>query len=237
MGDFNLQVAGFGRSSSVHFFPDQLGDLYFNGVASDVSRSLYSGGLQADASYALSDNNTLRGGLMLLDDEVSVHTVTTVFPVDGNGNPTGAPFPISDNSVQHALFAGVYLQDEWKIIPTLTLNAGLRFDYMNSEVDENQVSPRVNVVWKPAETTTVHAGYSRYFTPPALELVRSESLAQFTGTSNEPEVKQDDPPRAERANYYDIGMNQKVAGDSSSGWTDITRPRWINWTMGSSGRR
>ena len=37
-----------------------------------------------------------------------------------------APFPISDNGVQHALFAGVYLQDEWKIIPSLTINAGRR---------------------------------------------------------------------------------------------------------------
>ena len=210
VGDFNLQVAGFGRSSSVHFRPDQVGDLYFNGVASDVSRSLYSGGLQADASYALTDNNTLRGGLMLLDDEVSVHTVTTVFPVDGDGNPTGPAYPISDNGVQHALFAGVYLQDEWKIVPRLTLNAGVRFDYVNSVVDENQASPRVNLVWKPTDTTTLHAGYSRYFTPPALELIRSETLAQFVGTSNEPEVKQNDPPKSERANYYDIGMSQKV---------------------------
>ena len=210
VGDFNLQVAGFGRSSSVHFFPDELGDLYFNGVASDVSRILYSGGAEADASYTLTDNNTLRGGFMLLDEEVSSHTVTSVFPVDSNGNPIGAPFPISDDGVQHALFAGVYLQDEWKIIPSLTINAGLRFDYVNSVVDENQPSPRFNVVWKPTDTTTLHAGYSRYFTPPALELIQSESINQFTGTSNEPEVKQDSPPRAERANYFDIGANQKV---------------------------
>ena len=209
-GDLNLQVAGFGRGSSVHFHPDQIGDLYFNGVAGDVSRSLYSGGLQADASYALRDNNTLRGGVMLLDDEVSVHTVTTVFPVDGDGNPTGTPFPISDNGVEHALFAGVYIQDEWKLIPTLTLNFGARFDYVNAAVNENQPSPRVNLVFTPTKTTTLHAGYARYFTPPALELVQSTSLTKFDGTSNEPEVKQDDPPRSERADYFDVGINQKV---------------------------
>ena len=39
--DFNLQVAPFGRVSTVHFTPDPVGDLYFNGVASDVDRELY----------------------------------------------------------------------------------------------------------------------------------------------------------------------------------------------------
>ncbi len=210
VGDFNMQVAGYGRGSSVHFHPDQLGDLYFNGVASDVSRSLYSGGLQLDASYAFSDKNTLRGGFMLLDDEVSVHTVTSVFPVDGDGNPTGGAFPISDNGVEHALFAGVYLQDEWKILPSLTLNAGVRFDYVNAAVDENQPSPRINLVFTPTKTTTIHAGYARYFTPPALELVQSSTITKFDGTSNASEVHQNDPPKAERANYFDVGANQKI---------------------------
>ena len=45
-GDLNLQASVFGRNSSVHFTPDPMGDLFFNGVASDVDRSLYSGGLQ-----------------------------------------------------------------------------------------------------------------------------------------------------------------------------------------------
>ena len=35
-GDLNFQVSAFGRESSVHFTPDPVGDLYFNGVASDV---------------------------------------------------------------------------------------------------------------------------------------------------------------------------------------------------------
>ena len=208
--DFNMQVAAFGRSSSVHFCPDQLGDLYFNGVASDVSRSLYGGGVQLDASYQFSDNNTLRGGFMLVDDEVSVHTVTTVFPVDDNGNPTGSPFPVSDNNVLHALFAGVYIQDEWKPFSELTLNFGARFDYYNSAVVENQPSPRFNAVYTPTKTTTLHAGYARYFTPPSEELVQAPTVAKFNGTSNAAEVQQDDPPQAERANYFDVGASQKV---------------------------
>ena len=79
----NLQASVFGRNSDVHFTPDPVGDLFFNGVASDVDRNLYSGGLQADASYALGDKHTIRGGVMVLDEYVSADSTTTVFPVDG----------------------------------------------------------------------------------------------------------------------------------------------------------
>ena len=45
-GDLNLQASVFGRNSDVHFSPDKVGDLYFNGEASDVARDLYSGGFR-----------------------------------------------------------------------------------------------------------------------------------------------------------------------------------------------
>ena len=211
VGDLNLQVAGYGRISSVHFRPDPVGDLYFNGVASDVSRQLYSGGLQADASYALGDKHTIRGGVMLLDEALSSHSTTTVFPVDPNGDPTGPAFPITDNSVPHALFFGLYLQDEWKILPKVTLNFGVRWDLYSSSFDnENQASPRVNLIYQPTESTALHAGYSRYFTPPPLENVNSSTIQKFDNTSNASATDQNDPVKAERANYFDIGATQKL---------------------------
>ncbi len=58
------------------------------------------------------------------------------------------------------------MQDEWRITDKLTLNAGLRFDQMWQYVNANQLSPRLNLVYKPLDGTTLHAGYARYFTPP-----------------------------------------------------------------------
>jgi outer membrane receptor protein involved in Fe transport len=211
VGDFNLQVAGFGRVSAVHFRPDIPGDLYFNGVASDVDRKLYSGGVQADASYALGEKHTLRGGVMVMEESLAAHSTTTVFPVDANGNPVGAAFPIDDNSGPHALFAGVYLQDEWKLLPKLTLNYGARFDLYYASFDkENQPSPRVNLIYQPTDTTTLHAGYARYFTPPPLEFVNSTSVQKFDNTSNASATDQNSPLKAERANYFDAGISQRV---------------------------
>ena len=210
-GDFNLQASVFGRDSSVHFRPDPVGDLFFDGVASDEQRKLYSGGLQADASYELNDKHTFRGGVLVLDESVSAHSTTTVFPVDGNGNPTGSAFPIMDRNVSHAIFAGIYVQDEWKILPKVTINYGARFDVFYSSFDkENQPSPRVNIIWVPTDSTTLHAGYSRYFTPPPLENVPAGSVAKFDGTSNSTGNDKDSAVKAERANYFDAGATQKI---------------------------
>jgi outer membrane receptor for ferrienterochelin and colicin len=211
-GDLNYQISALARDSSVHFMPDPVGDLYFNGVASNVDRNLASGGLQADASYHVGDQHTIRGGAMWLNESVSADSTTTVFKLDANGNPTGAAYPIVDNHRLHGLFAGAYLQDEWKICPALTLNYGARFDVFNSSFDhENQLSPRLNSIYQPTDSTTFHAGYARYFTPPPVEDVSGRTVALFDRTSNAAASDQDDPVKAERADYFDAGISQKLA--------------------------
>ncbi len=217
VGDLNLQVAAYGRSSSAHFLPDSVGDLYFDGVSSDVGRTLYSGGFQADASYAINDQHTLRGGAMLLQEALSAHTTTGVFPVDADGTPTGPAFPVFDDNVQHSLFYGLYLQDEWKVTPEFTLNFGGRFDVVSGTIHENQLSPRVNAIYKVTDSTTLHAGYARYFTPPPLESIQSRSIVKFDGTSNASEVTQNDPIRSERSHYFDAGITQKITKELQVG--------------------
>jgi len=54
---------------------------------------------------------------------------------------------------------------------------------VNGYTEGNQVSPRINVVWQATPSTTVHAGYASYFTPPPLELVANQSLVPFNNTS------------------------------------------------------
>jgi TonB dependent receptor len=210
-GDLNYQLSAFGRDSSVHFTPDPAGDLFFNGVASDVDRRLLSAGLEGDGSYELNDSNTLRSGLTVLDESVDAVSATTVFPVDSGGDPDGPKFTVANSEVIHGLFAGAYLQDEWKITPLLTVNYGARFDVFSASFDkEDQLSPRVNLIYKPAKSTTLHAGYSRYFTPPPVESVPAGTVSQFNGTSNASATDKDSPVKAERANYFDAGISQKV---------------------------
>jgi outer membrane receptor protein involved in Fe transport len=110
------------------------------------------------------------------------------------------------------------VQDEWKIFSNLTLNYGARFDVYSSSFDaENQLSPRVNLIYRPTRSTTLHAGYARYFTPPPVENVSGSAVAKSDGTSNAAATDQDDPVKAERANYYDVGINQKILPGWSAG--------------------
>jgi len=215
-GDLNYQASVFGRNSSVHFTPDPIGDLYFNGVASDVDRDLYSGGLQFDASYALGDKHTIRGGLLFLDEMVQANSTTTVFPMDSTDtssfNPNGPPETKVNDETLHGIFAGAYVQDEWKILPKLTLNYGARFDIFYASFDhENQPSPRVNLIYTPTDSTTLHAGYARYFTPPPVENVPNNTVDDFIGTSNQSSITNGiNSVKAERANYFDAGISQKI---------------------------
>jgi outer membrane receptor protein involved in Fe transport len=218
IGDFNMQASVFTRYSSVLFRPDNVGDLIFNGVASRVDRDIFSNGLELDTSYKLNDEHTIRAGVLFSEQHATVGTATLVFPVDANGNQTSdVPRRIVDSGAQTGYFYGVYLQDEWKPFEQLTINFGGRLDFVNSFKDENQLSPRINVVYEPWKGTALHAGYARYFTPPPLENVDQSTIAKFAGTTNESAIKLDSAVTSERAHYFDIGATQKIAEGFQAG--------------------
>src|SRR6266568_410051 len=210
--DFNMQASVFTRYSSVLFRPDNVGDLIFNGVASRVDRDIFSNGIELDASYKLNDQHTLRGGFLVTEQHATVGTATLVFPVDANGNQTSdVPLRIVDNSGKYGYLYGLYLQDEWKPFEQLTINFGGRFDIVDAFSHENQLSPRINIVYQPFDGTTLHVGYARYFTPPPLENVDQSTISKFAGTTNEATVNKDSVVKSERAHYFDAGMTQQIA--------------------------
>ena len=113
--------------------------------------------------------------------------------------------------------SALYLQDEWKPFEKLTVNYGLRFDYMSAFVKADQLSPRLGLVYKLTPETTLHAGYARYFTPPPTELVSSKTLALFANTSNAPPVNLNSPVEPERSHYFDAGVTQKITSGLNVG--------------------
>lgn len=211
IGDFDVQVSAFGRYSNLAFSPDLLGDVLFNGIAQNANREDSAGGVQTDASWRVNDQHTIRAGFTATAERETFRTVSQVLPVDASGMQTSdVPLTVFDSGGKTGGLYGVYLQDEWHVLPKLTVNFGARFDAVDQYVYENQLSPRINVVWKPTDTTTLYAGYARYFVPPPFELVANTTIAKFIGTTGAPTVLQNDPTKAERSNYYDAGINQTV---------------------------
>jgi len=207
---FDYQLSYFNRYSALHFLPDTIGDLVFNGVASDVYRQSVINGIQEDTSYRLGFSHTLKFGFSVSAERSLVNNGSTVLPLDASGNPVDAPFSVFDSSAKTGWLFSTYLEDEWKITNNLTLNAGLRFDQMWQYVDANQLSPRVSLTWKPTDGTTFHAGYARNFTPPEQVLAAPINLALVANTTAQPQVSQNDPVQPERSNVFDVGVVQKI---------------------------
>jgi len=207
----DYQIAPFARYSKTKFTPDPLGDLIFNGFSDRSQLSSWSSGIQADASYRLLDNHTVRAGLFFAGERTISQVTSDVFPVDADGNQIGdRPIRIYDQNSKTGYLYGVYLQDEWAVTDNVTLNYGARFDIVNAFTDENQISPRINLVWKIDPDTSFHVGYARAFTPPPQELVPSQSVASFAGTTKAAQIPTNSPVRAEREHYFDVGILRTV---------------------------
>jgi outer membrane receptor protein involved in Fe transport len=221
--NFDYQLSFVTRYSSLNFTPDPVGDLVFDGASATLSKSSFVNGLQGDGSYHLNNAHTIRLGFFASYEDITSNSSSTVLPVtgtDNNGNPIygTTTTTVTDNNPKNGnVLTALYLQDEWKPINKLTVNYGLRFDYVDAFVSANQVSPRLGLVYKATPNTTLHAAYARYFTPPPSELVASKTLNLFANTSNAAPSTLNSPVLPERSHYFDAGVNQKITSELTVG--------------------
>ena len=212
-GAFNVQTSLSLRYTSLHFDPDVVGDLLYNGIAQDAFKNDTAVGWQTDAAYKVDEAHTLRAGFYLQHDSSKSDTTSLVLPLNAAGVQTSSvPLTVYGAGEQSQEIESFYLQDEWKPLDPFTINYGLRYDHYAAYSSGGQLSPRINAVWEFPTGTTLHGGYSRYFTPPPFELIGAGTFTQFAGTTAVPPGSntQDSAPIAERANYYDLGVQQKL---------------------------
>jgi outer membrane receptor protein involved in Fe transport len=217
-GAFNVQTSFVARYSSLTFEPDPIGDLLYTGIAQSAFKQNTAYALQSDSSYQLNDVHTIRAGLFLQSDHSISQTTSAVLLTDAAGAPLGdVPLLIGDDGTRTEWIGSLYLQDEWKVVPDLTLNYGLRLDKFTAYTNASQASPRFNAVWQLLPATTLHAGYSRYLSPPPFELVGGKTVSKFLDTTSPPLSPGDTPPLPERADYFDLGVQQKLLSSLTLG--------------------
>jgi outer membrane receptor protein involved in Fe transport len=183
----------------------------FNGISQQAYKRDIAYGLQSDGAYQLNDSHTLRAGIYAQTDQLTSNSLAQVLQTDMGVQISDVPVRVVEDSVNEQWIESAYLQDEWRFDSLLTLNYGLRFDHYTAFSSGSQLSPRANFVWQATASTTVHAGYSRYFSPPPFELVGSSDIAKFLNTTAAPSVTTDDVVKPERSNYYDLGIQQVLS--------------------------
>jgi outer membrane receptor protein involved in Fe transport len=214
--DFDFQVSVISKYSWLQYYPDtSLGDLAFNGISESAARTSWANNLQAEGTYRLTTDHTLRGGFLFSGEHVTSNTHSNVLDqigTDSFGNPIFATTttPIAFSSDKTSFSYSAYLQDEWKALDNVTVNYGGRFDLVNGYTMGSQFSPRLNTVWQATPSTTFHAGYARYFTPPPQELVSTENVVLYANTSGAAASPENSPIKNESANYFDVGATQDV---------------------------
>jgi hypothetical protein len=90
------------------------------------------------------------------------------FTVTTGGGLTPEAREIHLRNNYHALFA----QDDWKFLPNLTLNFGLRWDYDSEFVAKDNVSPRIGFAWAATPKTVVRGHFGLFYDQFRLGLVR-----------------------------------------------------------------
>ena len=119
-------------------------------------------------------------------ETIPIATVLTYDPaLPPPGAAPGAPpvalqftqsFGNENYRVNDTLF-GLFAQDNWSILPNLTLNLGLRWDGETFTGQNALFSPRVGLAWKlPNSDTVIRAGYGIYYSEERTDLYASAAL-------------------------------------------------------------
>ncbi|MGA2411105.1 MAG: TonB-dependent receptor, partial [Candidatus Binataceae bacterium] len=190
--EVNYQVAYTGAYSTIQFHPDPIGDLIYQGVASDSFRSEFDNTLQTDISRVFDSHDlgshNIGTGFYLGYYGVQQDDTTLAFPVEtlSSGKiiqTSTVPVSIVLNQNNINMLYGVYLQDIWNISEQLTLTAGFRWDGVSGIIDNNMVSPRINLLYQITRDTAFHAGFARYFQTPDFQTVSEGAFNAFKGTT------------------------------------------------------
>jgi len=120
----------------------------------------------------------------------------------------------------------LFVQDDWKVRPNVTLSYGLRFETQNNFSDHSDFAPRLGVAWgiggnaKKAPKTVLRAGFGLFYDRFTYDLVEKQQLYNLANPIQQqlqienptffPEVPSNLPINAAQTTYYQFNNHLKA---------------------------
>ncbi|HXR19321.1 MAG TPA: TonB-dependent receptor [Steroidobacteraceae bacterium] len=178
-----LQLGYTAHFISQQFLPDPVGELIYQGVASQALHEDADQTLQADLRWHGGDH-TLAAGVYVGDYHVQNSVDSRVFPADAAGAQTSSvALARRTGSSASNVISSLYVSDLWRLAPALSLDLGLRGDNLTGYTRAEQFSPRLNLLIRPDEVMAFHLGAARYLQVPSFLGIAPTTPAAFAGTT------------------------------------------------------
>jgi hypothetical protein len=179
--DMQLGIAA--HSISQQFDPDAIGELTYQGVASQSLHEDRDLTLQGDLHYKTGTHDLNAGFYVgIYDVRTAVHSL--VFPADATGAQTEqVPEARLTGSSATNVISSFYIGDLWHVRRLWTLDMGVRGDDLTGYTRAAALSPRLNLVFQPGPAAAFHAGIARYLQVPSFLGIAPATQAAFEGTT------------------------------------------------------
>ena len=179
----DLQLAYSAHFISQEFNPDPVGELVFQGVASQATHEDRDNTIEADLRY-VAGHHTVGAGFYVGAYEVKNSDHSLVFPADANGKQTSdVPLRVLTGSSATNVVSSIYVGDLWQPNPRMSVDIGLRGDDLTGYTRAQQLSPRLNLVFRANSAAALHAGFARYLQVPSFLGIAPTTPSAFAGTT------------------------------------------------------
>lgn len=125
-------------------------------------------------------------GQGLQDVIVTIHSLFDQFGLGSFQIPQGIAFLNPGDNLSRLRNNGIslFLQDDWRIAPTLTLNGGVRYDYDSRFDVRHNFAPRLGLAWSPDKKTVIQVSWGIFYDRYRLGIAQAvPELGGFNGTT------------------------------------------------------
>jgi hypothetical protein len=179
----DLQLGYSAHFIAQQFNPDPVGELIYQGVASQALHEDHDNTLEGDLRYEAGDH-TVGAGFYLGVYDVRNTDESLVFPAAANGVQTSeAPVRVTTGSAASNVVSSLYVSDLWHPGSHWSVDAGLRGDDLTGYTHAQGLCPRVNLALRPDQIATWHVGLARFLQVPSFLGIAPTTQAAFAGTT------------------------------------------------------